>query len=320
MDTGTSAGLSLPHTAAQRKPFADQLADASALSLYIPTECKSLTQRLLSLTDNTAKTPTVPDSCAPSVKAEHADPATLLGTLPQQGKSKRALGKCKAQPAGALLSRYSDEPKLYDEGPVIKCPAIMVLERQQREKQDGQMNGRGFVVPECEQVNRAGLEEMIPPLLHDLSESSSDSDIPLAKYAAANSKRARSAGTRTKPKTGKKNASPLPTKKRGRPRVKALLEPAEDPFDKATNITETVGTGLRKKVLQEKTAPAKVPCKRKEHAKTLLDRDDNNNGDEHDRERRPPQKKRRRADLTARCAIFSSDRPWCFFLEGLSKD
>jgi hypothetical protein len=315
MDTGTSAGLSLPQTAAQRKPFADQLADASELSLYIPTERKWLTQRLLSLTVNTAQTPTVPDSCVPSVKGEHADPATLLGTLPQKGKSERTLGKCKAQPAGALLSRYPDELKPYDAGPVIKCPAIMVLERQQGEKQDGQMNGRGFVVPECEQVNGAGVEERIPPLLHDLSGSSSDSDIPLAKYAAANSKRARSlAGTRTKPKTGKKDVSPLPTKKRGRPRVKALLEPAEDPFDKATNITETVGTGPRRmKVLQEKTAPAKVPCKRKEHAKTSLDRDDNNNGDEREHERTPPRKRRRRADLTARYAIFSSDRDWCFF-------
>lgn len=32
MDAGTSAGLSLPLAAAQRKPFADQLADASAYS------------------------------------------------------------------------------------------------------------------------------------------------------------------------------------------------------------------------------------------------------------------------------------------------
>jgi hypothetical protein len=55
------------------------------------------------------------------------------------------------------------------------------------------------------------------------------------------------AGTRIKPNTSKEEASPLPTKKRGRPKVKALPRPAEDSSDKATNVTETVDTVPRRK-------------------------------------------------------------------------
>jgi hypothetical protein len=47
MDPGTSAGLSLPHAAAQRKPFADQLADASAYHAIFKPECNCLTRPLL---------------------------------------------------------------------------------------------------------------------------------------------------------------------------------------------------------------------------------------------------------------------------------
>ena len=47
MDPGTSAGLSLPHAAAQRKPFADQLADASAYHAIFKLECNCLIRPLL---------------------------------------------------------------------------------------------------------------------------------------------------------------------------------------------------------------------------------------------------------------------------------
>lgn len=49
MDASTSAGLSLPRVAAQRKPFADQLADASAYHSIFKLERKRLTRRLLLL-------------------------------------------------------------------------------------------------------------------------------------------------------------------------------------------------------------------------------------------------------------------------------
>jgi hypothetical protein len=176
------------------------------------------------------------------MKVEPAEPATLLSTPPQQGRRERALGKCKAKPAGVLTPRYSDEPEHSGEEHVsksTKCPAI--IERQGREKQDGQTRGQGFAAPEIEQVNGARVKAMRPPLLHDQSGNGSESSVPLAKkHTPAKSKRARSlAGTRTKPKTSKEEASPLPTKKRGRPRVKALPRPTEDPSDKATNITDT---------------------------------------------------------------------------------
>jgi hypothetical protein len=239
MDAGTSAGPSLPHAAAQRKPFADQLADASAYHSMFKVERKRLNLSSPSLTVKPTKSRIVRDSYSPSMEVEPTEPATLLGTPPQQGKRDRALGKCKPKPAVVLAPRYSDERNDFGEEHVsksIKCPALILLERQ-GEKQDGQTKGQGFAVPEIEQVNRAGVKAMRPPLLHDQSGSSSDSGVPLAKkHAAAKSKRARSeAGTRTKPKTRKEEASPLPKKKRGRPKVKA------------TNITETVGTGPRRK-------------------------------------------------------------------------
>ena len=170
----------------------------------------------------------------------------------------------------------------------------MLVERQGREKQDGQTEGRGFAAPEIEQVNRARVKAMTPPLLHGLDGSGSDSDVPLAKrHVTAKLKRASSlAGTRTKLKTGKEEASPLPTKKRGRPKVKALARPSEDPSDKAMNISETADTGPR----------TKVPRKRKEHVKASVD---NNNDDEYENTYGLPQKKRRRADLTARYSFLT---------------
>src|SRR6266403_759017 len=47
MDTGTSAGPSLPRAAAQRKPFANQLADGSAYHTIFQHERKHSTQLLL---------------------------------------------------------------------------------------------------------------------------------------------------------------------------------------------------------------------------------------------------------------------------------
>lgn len=230
------------------------------------------------------------------MKIDPADPAKLLGTPHQQGKSERALGKCKAKSksAVALIPRYSEEFNHSGEEYVsksTKCPALMLVERQGREKQDGQTEGR------IEQVNRARVKAMTPPLLHDLDWSGSDSDVPLAKrHVAARLKRAGSlAGTRTKPKTGKEEASPLPSKKRGRPKVKALARPSEDPSDKVMNITETADTGRR----------TKVPRKRKEHVKASVDKDDDNNDGEYENMCGLPQKKRRRADLTARYSFLT---------------
>jgi hypothetical protein len=199
------------------------------------------------------------------VKVEPSELTTLLGTPPQQGKHEGALGKCKAKPAAVLIPHYSDEHKHSREEYVFKstkCPALILVERQGREKQDGQTRGQGFAAPEIEQVNGAGVGAIRPPLLHDQSGSSSDSSVPLAKkHGAAKSKRARSlAGTRTKPKTNKEEASPLPAKKRGRPKVKALPRPAEDPSDKATNITDTGPRGKKPSVAKEGDAePESVP-------------------------------------------------------------
>jgi hypothetical protein len=252
MDASISAGLSLPHAATQRKPFADQLADASAYHSIFKLEHKRLNSSSPSLTVKHTKTRTVPDSCSPSMKIEPAEPATSLGAPSQQGKRERALGKCKAKPAAVLAPRYSDEPKDSGEEHVsksTKCPALLLVERQGREKQDGQTRGQGFAAPEIEQMNGAGVNARRPPLLHDQSESGSDSGIPLAKkHAAAKLKRARSlGGTHTKPKTSKEEAPPLLTKKRGRPKGKALPRPAEDSSAKAKNIMETVDTGPRRK-------------------------------------------------------------------------
>jgi hypothetical protein len=210
------------------------------------------------------------------MKVGPAEPATLLGTPPQEEKRGRALGKCKVKPTAVLTPRYSDELE-HSGGEHVtkstKSPALLLLERQGREKQDGRSKGQGFAAPEIEQVNGAGVKAMRPSLLYDLSGSGSDSGVPLAKkHAAAKSKRARSlAGTRTKPKTSKEEAPPLPTKKRGRPKVKALPRPAEDPSDKVTNITETVDTGPRRKKpgvaevgdAESETVPLAFPRRRK---------------------------------------------------------
>ena len=274
------------------------------------------------------------------MEVEPAGPATFLGTPPQQGKRERALGKCKSKPAAVLIPSYSDEHEYSDEEHVsksAKCLALLRVERQGREKKDGQTKGQVFAVPEIEQVNGAAVKATRPPLLHNHSGSSSDSGEPLAKkHAAAKSKRARSlAGTRTKPKTNKEEASPLPTKKRGRPKVNALPRPAEDPSDaepetvplassrrrkvapKADPPPPTVttthievdsgGVGREVQVLQEKIAPApaKVPRKRKERVKALVDKDDDEHKYEYENTHGLPQKKRRRADLTGRYAFLS---------------
>jgi hypothetical protein len=193
----------------------------------------------------------------------------------------------------------------------IKLPAVIALEKQQREKQER----------------------------HDLGGNDSDSDVPLAKkHVAAKPKRARGpAGTLTK-SSKRKEDGPPPPKKRSKSKVKAPLGPTEDPSDQATNFTETVGTtGLREKntsnadsetmtrigadldghernaqVLQEKTVPTKVPRKRKDHTEAAPDKEDNtNNEDTHG----PPEKKRRRANNTARCVPSCS--PSRFFFGGL---
>ena len=293
IDTGT-AGPSRPRAAVQRRSFADQLADASAHHFLLQLEHKRPTQPYPSFSVNTIKTQTVPDPCSSSIKVRPVVPA-MPGTPPLPGKNKRALGKRKVN-----LEPSDGEPMCATES--IKLPAVIALERQQREQQER----------------------------HDLGGSDSDSDVPLAKKnVAAKPKRARTpAGTLTK--SGKrKEDGPPPPKKRSKSKVKAPLVPTEDPSEQATNFTETVGTGLREKntsnahsetttrigtdlndherntqVLQEKTVPVKVPRKRKDHTEAALDKiDNNNNEDTHG----PPEKKRRRANNTARCAfLFSS--------------
>ena len=256
------------------------------------------------LTVNTVKTQTVPDPCLSSIKVRPVVPARVPGTPPPPEKSKTALNKRKAD-----LEPSDGEPMCTTES--IKLPVVIALERQQREKQDGV----------------------------DLRRSDSDSDVPLAKkHVAAKPKReCASAGTLAESNKCKEDR-PQPPKKRSKSKVKAPLRPAEDPPDQATNVTETVGTGLREKitsntdsettarigadlngrrrnaqVLQEKTVPMKVPRKRKDYTEAAPDKDDgNNNEDTH----HPPKKKRRRANNTARCAfLFLS----MFFLVGSDK-
>lgn len=145
-----------------------------------------------------------------------------------------------------------------------KSPALTLLERRGREKQDGQARGQQIAASGIEQLNEAGVKAARPPLLYDQSGSSSDSGVPLAKkHVAAKSIRSRSlAGTRTKPKTSKEEASLLPTKKRGRPKGKVLPRPAEDLSDNVTNITGTVDTGVRRKkpsVAEGDAEPETVP-------------------------------------------------------------
>ena len=207
----------------------------------------------------------------------------MPGTPPLPGKSRKALRN----------RRTNLEPSDGEPTKSIKLPAVIALERLRREKQDG----------------------------HELG-GSSDSDAPLAKnYAEEKSKLAcASAGTRPKSRK-RKDDEPPPPKKRNK---KAPLRPTptEDPRDQAANFAETAGKGPREKntanadpeptrhmgddlggrgknveVLQEKTVPAKVPRKRKEHTESAFDKNDiNNNEDTHG----PPEKKRRRANNTAR--------------------
>ena len=211
----------------------------------------------------------------------------MPGTPPLPGKSRKALRN----------RRTNLEPSDGEPTKSIKLPAVIALERLRREKQDG----------------------------HELG-ASSDSDVPLAKnYAAEKSKLAcASAGIRTKSRERKDDAPP-PPKKRGK---KAPVRPTEDPRDQAANCTETVGTGSREKntanadpestrhieddlggrgknveVLQEKTAPTKVPRKRKKNTEAAFGKNDNNNNED---THGPPEKKRRRANNTARYVFLFS--------------
>ena len=164
------------------------------------------------------------------------------GTLPLPGKSERALGKSKANPVAVLPPRYSAELDPFGGCAVktIKSPVVLTLERQQREKQDGQ---REFAAQESEQANGAEVKEMKPPLLHD-----PDSDVPLTKMLA----------------------QAPPKKRRSRSKVKA-----EPPRTTSHAGVDPGGAGKKVQVLQEK-----APRKRKERAKALLDKDDYNDDDE----------------------------------------
>ena len=185
----------------------------------------------LLLTVNSAMQ-TAPDSCS-----------LAPGTLPLPGTSERALGKSKANPVAVLAPRYSAELDPFGGCAVkmIKSPVVLTLERQQREKQDGQ---REFTAQESEQANGAEVKDMKPPLLHD-----PDSDVPLTKMLA----------------------QAPPKKRRSRSKVKA-----EPPRTTSHAGVDPGGAGKKVQVLQEK-----APRKRKERAKALLDKDDDNNDVEH---------------------------------------
>jgi hypothetical protein len=168
------------------------------------------------------------------------------------------------------------------------------------------------------------------PLVHDQSGSGPNSGVSLAKeHAAVKSKRSRSlAGTRSKPKTNKEEASPLLTKKRGRSKVKApprpsvaekgdvaetvplassrrrKVAPNADPHPPTTTITHIAvdSGGVGREAQEIAPAPAKGPRKRKERVKASVGKDDNNN--EYENTYGLPQRKRQRADLTARYACL----------------
>jgi hypothetical protein len=157
------------------------------------------------------------------------------------------------------------------------------------------------------------MKETAPPLPHDLGESDSDSDLPLAKrHAVTKPNRAcASTGPRTKPGKSKEDAPPPPKKKRSRSKAKA---PNADPQPPRTTTTTTGanagGGGRTVQVLQEKIAPMKVPRKRKERAKASLDKDDDNNEQTHG----PPKKKRRGADPMTRYAFLFLSCAFFFWL------
>jgi hypothetical protein len=244
------------------------------------------------------------------------------------GKSKRALGKRKAQDATAELSRYSDLEPFCGEAQTIKTPVVLLLEQQKREKQDDQRRARTIAMSTSEPVE--------PSAQHELDGSDSELDEPLAKK---NTKRVRPAtGTRKKRNDGNENA-PLPSTK-SRSKAKKTLGLGDGPADGAPDHAEKAigrhrkvapdagppplttarggvnsGGGSKIQVLQDKDAMANVPRKRKEHVKALLDasvKDESEHG--------PPRKKSRRADAPVRryAVIFSPPFlfPWGFFSLG----
>jgi len=267
-------------------------------SISFQLEPKCLTQPCSSLTVNSIK-----DACSASERAE----SLLTAKTRPSGRNKRATGKRKVQDAAAL-SRYSDLEPFCGAAPTIKTPVVLLLEQQKREKQDAQRRAGAIAVSTSESVE--------PPALHELGESDSESDEPLAKKHA---KRVRPVtGSRKKHNEGNENAAPPPTKSRSK--AKKALGPGSGPADKATNHVEKTmgrrrkvapdadppppttarggansGSGSKVQVLREKNAPTNVPRKRKERVKALLDpsaKDEN--------EHEPPRKKSRRADPPAR--------------------
>ena len=301
MDTGASAGPSRPRTTAQRVPFADQLADASAYNSNVNANIQ--TQPYSSFAVNTTK-----DVCPPSKSrvTTKADPS---------GKNKRALGKRKVQDATAELSRYSDLEPFCGEAPTIKTPVVLLLEQQKREKQDDQRRAGTAAVSTREPVE--------PSAQHELDGGDSESDEPLAKK---HTKRVRAAtGTRKRRNEGHANAPPPPTKSRSK--AKKTVGLGDGPADEAPDHVEKAngrhrkvvpdanppppttarggvnsGGGSKIQVLQDKDSTTNTPRKRKKHVKALLDasaKDESEHG--------PPRKKSRRADAPARrCAVLFS--------------
>lgn len=285
-------------------------------------------------TVNSIKTRTVPDPSSASEKIKHPTTATP----PPLGKSERALGKRNAQATAALPPRYSAGPEpsgLVSEGTArkVKSPLVLVLEKQQRERQDGQRRAGEVAAAASE------LAKSYAPHESDESESD-DSDVPLAMKSAKRTPAV--AGSRTKPNKGKGSAPQPPTGRRSKakarergvglpdeaanraetiapPRAKkggAAEERVADPdtvavavgrckvapdadADLPPPLTTHAGANSngRKKVqvLQEKSTPANAPRKRKERIKTLLDPSAK---DENEHE--PPRKKSRRADPSTR--------------------
>jgi hypothetical protein len=276
-------------------------------------------------TVNTNKTQTASHSSS--------DKPPVTPVPPPVGKSERVIGKRKAQAAATLPPRYSAETGPSDRASEcgvkqIKSPLFLLLEKQQRQKQDAQRRARGIAALVSEPVESHALQDL------DGSEYD-DSDVPLAlKHAKRTSTVAES---HTKLNKGKGSASRPSTKRKSKAKALALRA---DPPDEAANCAETIRPPRGKKasasaeqdanpdtvtlavrrrkvapdmdddilpppptahvgansngkkkvqVLQEKSALANAPRKRKDRVKTLLDpsaRDEN--------EHEPPRKKSRR--------------------------
>jgi hypothetical protein len=344
MNTGTCAGLSRPRATAQRIPFANQLADTSAFFSALRLE-RMFNSTFFVPIVNSTKTRTVLDTSSTSEKVK--PPVTPAPS--RLGQSESTLGKRNAQVIAAL-PRHA--PELDPPGSAwecttgkIKSPLFLLLEKQQRQKEDAQRRAGNHSA--SEPVDSHALREV------DGNESD-DSDVPLAVKAA---KRIPTVGeSHTKGKKRKGSAPPPPTKRRSK--AKALALGVDQPGD-AANRTETMGPSRTKKggvaaerdadpdavalaerrrganvdadqppppttharansrgrkkvqVLQEKSGPpANAPRKRKERIKTLLDPSAK---DEHEHEHEPPRKKSRRAadPSTKRYAV-----PLLFMING----